>query len=438
MEIKLNDDQKRSLQFIKSWYNGSSMYMVLDGRGGVGKSYLINHVLKELPNCTPILLAPTHEALKQLKDKTEGEYIFKTIHSALGISPIDDGKDIKFEHRELPKMWENFNLAIADEASMLPEWILQLLLSTGVKIIWCGHSSQLPPVDKKRGVFDKCISPVFTKGYPTTTLTIPQRNTGELWDFCNELDDLIYTTSRDIPNIFDITKADLREYVRSEQGKLDFLNGDTKIVLYTNYGVDTYNDRVRKVLFGKEAELHKYLPTDKIILTSPLTCIDGLERCSDSTIKKLRNAKDLDTLYSNTKATVISCTEVVVKLNISLHIQCYKIFVDCEEDEKYFYTPKHKDDWDNIGKFYEHLAWGCKNQKDKIRAFQERRFILSCFAELKHFYSATVHRLQGSTYNNIIVINSDIAKVANIIEQKKSRYTAVSRAKNNLYFYRGI
>lgn len=438
MEITLNKDQTKALHFIKNWWSSGQMYCVLDGKGGTGKSTLVNQVLRELKNCTPICLAPTHEALKQLRDKIEGDYEFKTYHSALGISPIEDTKELEFEHRELPKLWENFNLAIIDEASMIPKWIITILTSIGVKILYLGHSSQLPPVDKKRGIFDKCESPVFEMGYPTITLTIPQRNTGELWDFCNILDEAIYTNSREIPNTFDITKTRLKEYIHSEQGKKDFLSSETKIVMYSNAGVDRYNQRVRQILFGHEATLYKYLPKDKIILTKPLTVIENLERYSDSGLKRLTKSKDLKTLYSNSKAEVIDCTKVNVKLNKSLDIQCYKIMVNCENELLTFYEPIHKDDWKTIETFYEWLYWQAKTQKDKIKAFQERRFILSCFAQIKGFFAATTYRLQGSTYGNIILINNDIAKVQNIIEQKKHRYVGVSRVSKQLLFYRGI
>lgn len=435
--IKLNSDQQKALYFIKNWWNGSQMYMVLDGKGGTGKSTLINIVLQELRDCTPICCAPTHEALKQLKDKIEGDYIFKTYHAALGISPIEDTKELEFTHRELPKLWENINLCILDEASMIPKWIINILISTGVKVLYLGHDWQLPDVNKKRGVFDKCKSDVFTRGYPTIELTIPQRNTGDLWDFCNIIGESIYTSSREMPNTFDITKADLRSYVHSEQGKKDFLSGDTKIVMYSNAGVDIYNQRIRKVLFGEEAIIHKYLPKDKIILIKPLTVIENLERYGDSALKRLLRNKDLKTLYSNSKAEVISCEKVNVKLNKFLDIQTHKIKVQCENEILIFYEPVHKDDWKNIEVYFERLAWQCKTQKDKIKAFQERRFILSCFSDCKFFYTATIHRLQGSTYSNIIVINSDIAKMPNLTEQKKARYTAVSRASAKLMFYRG-
>jgi hypothetical protein len=437
----LNSDQQKSLKFIKRWWNkgnGSQLYCVLDGAGGTGKTHLVNTILTDLPNCVPLILAPTHEALKQLRDKIEGDYTFKTVHSALGISPTDDEHTLEFEHRNIPNLWENYNLAIVDESSMLSEWLITILENIGCKILYIGHKSQLPPVDKQRGIFDECISPVFTKGYPTTTLTIPMRNTGTLFDFNNHLEQMIYTKDRIVPSTFDIKRNDLIEYVTSDKGKAAIHSGDTKVVLWSNLGVDQWNNMLRQVIFGDIAKTIRYIPTDKIILTAPLSVIPNLNSHNDTALKELDyNSPELDKCYSNTKAEVVSSQQVLVRLNDKLHIPCYKIFVRCEDKFRFFFEPIDSSYLDQISEYYKHIAWSMKNTKDRIKAFKERRFILSCFAQVKYYYAATSYRLQGCTIPNIICVNSDISRVANIIESKKHRYVACSRAKDSLMFYRG-
>ncbi len=434
---ELNKDQIASLRFIKNWWGSNSLYCVLDGAGGTGKTFLVNTILNELPGAVPLLLSPTHEALKQLKDKIQGDYCFKTVHSALGISPTTDRKDLEFEHKALPSLWDDFNLCILDEASMIDDWLIELLRCTGIKILFIGHKSQLPPIVINRPIFDKCISPVFTRGFPTTTLTIPQRNTGSLWDFNNYLERMIYSQEKVIPNTYDIKRADLEEYIHSE-GKQLLAEGNTKIVLWSNEGVNKYNQKVRSTLFGSDSMKFKFISGDKIILTQPLTVISSLERYSDAGLKEL-NYKDteLDRCYSNTKAEVLICDSVTVELNPSLVIDCYRLFVRTDEGFKYFYNVKDKHDTERIATYYEHQAWSKYDKKDKIKAYQQRRFIMSCFAHILHYYAATSHRLQGATIDNVIVINSDISKNMCRIEQYKCRYVACSRAKNNLMFFRG-
>jgi ATP-dependent exoDNAse (exonuclease V) alpha subunit len=435
----LNKDQQIALNQIINWWNGSQMYYILDGAGGMGKTFLIDEILKQLRKCSPIILAPTHESLKQVKDKVTGDYIYKTVHSALGMSPTMSEKDLKFEHIALPAIWEDVNLAICDEASMYSDWMLNLLTSTKVKLLFIGHKSQLPPVEVRRKIFDKCISPVFDKNYPTSTLTIPMRNTGKLFQFNNHLEQMIYNEDRVIPLIFDIKKADLKQYIHSKEGIEDFLLGNTKIAMWSNNGVDRYNQKLRKVLFGdKEAAENKYIKGDKIILTAPLTAVENLEKCNEIILKKIMGATGLDTFYTNSKAEVISTEKCSIILNKHLLICCYKILVSCEGKTAYFFEPIDEQDFEKISSYYERIAWTFSNKSAKIKAYRQRHFIMSCFAKIKHYYAATTYRLQGATIDNIIVINNDIAKVANMIEQKKHRYVACSRAKNNLMFFRGI
>ena len=437
--LNLNLDQQKSLKTILSWWKGNQLYMILDGAAGTGKTFLVNEVLHSLPNCRPMILAPTHEALKQVSEKIEGNYLLKTVHSALGITPTTDKQDLEFEHIRLPEFWSNFNLVVLDEASMLSSWLLDILKTTETKILFIGHKSQLPPVDKKRGVFDKCISPVFEQGWLTTTLTTPMRNTGSLFDYNNLLEKMIYSSNRIVPNTFDIKTSDLAIYLESDKGKDDLLNGETKVVLWSNEGVDNWNRKLRLSIFGGKSIDTKYLPTDKIILTAPLSVIPCLENHSDVGLSNIDYASDgLDKCYSNTKAEVIYCEEVEISLNENLFIPCYKIAVKCDDGCRYFYEAKDSRDIQYIDDYYKHLAWKAGSKQQKIKAFKTRRFILSCFAQIKHYYAATSYRLQGCSIPNIICINSDIAKVKNIVEAKKHRYVACSRARDNLYFYRGL
>jgi len=433
--MALNTDQQQALRRICNWYRGNEMYFLLDGAGGTGKSYLVNEVLKNIKSI-PLLLSPTNEALKQLKDKTEGDYEFRTIHSALGLAPTTTEKDIKFEHIAIPSLWDDFNLAVVDEVSMVDNWAIELLISIGIKILYLGHGSQLPPVKTNLSVFDKCVSPVFEKGYPTTKLTIPMRNVGKLWEFNNLIEETIYSKDRRIPNDFDIDRANMLQYLDSPQGKDELLHGETKIVLYTNGGVDRYNNIVRDKLFGSSAK-SKYLSGDKVILIQPLTEINELERYSDLALKRAMN-KEHAKHYANTKAEVYSCKEVVIKLNNSLHIPCYKIEVKTDEGMSQFYECIDSNDYLKISTYYEHLAWGKHTKKDKDKAYKEKHFILSCFANIKHYYAATAHRLQGASIPKVKVIFNDIAKCGNPILKQKLLYVACSRAINDLGIYRGM
>jgi hypothetical protein len=435
---KLNEDQQKALNFIIKWFKGPEKVAILAGPGGVGKSFLVDAVLTSL-KCSPLLLAPTHEALKQVRDKVKGDFPFRTVHSSLGVAPTLSDKEIKFEHIKLPKLWQDINFAVVDEASMLHDWMLDLFTETGVKILYVGHKSQLPPVIQNRKIFDKCISPVFERKYPTVSLKTPMRNGGKLWDFTVKLEELIYTQTKDIPNTFDTRKSEIKEYVHSKEGKEHFLNGQSKIILWTNEGVKKYNQKIRKVVFGDKALYHTYIPGDKIILTRPLTVIEKLEQFNGKTLKSLnKDAEGLKYVYSNTKATIKKVNEVEIHLEKDLVVSCYKLLVETETGDIWIYEPKTTSAFAELESYYERIAFSKAKKQDRDKAFKDKHFICSCFASCLHFYAATSHRLQGSSIEHGIVIDQDIRKNPNPIEQAKCRYVACSRMMKWLMFYRGL
>ena len=59
--------------------------------------------------------------------------------------------------------------------------------------------------------------------------------------------------------------------------------------------------------------------------------------------------------------------------------------------------------------------------------------LLGKYADVKYNYALTVHKSQGSTFDNAIVINCDIKRVQDKKERNKLLYTAVTRAKNKLF-----
>jgi len=429
----LAEDQIKAVKDIKQWWDSSKAFYILNGGAGYGKTYVVDEVLKNLSRAKPILLAPTHKALRQLREKTHNPYDFKTVASALGIRPIDEGKELKFEQVKLPNFWETINLAVIDEAGMLNEYVLDILKQLGIKILYVGHKSQLPPVVRNRSMFDKCISPVFEQGYGQSDLYIPKRNSGELWEFNKILESKIYSENIVVPTTYDISSKDLSIYIKDSLNL--FKSNSLKIALWTNDGVTRYNNRVRALLFNNTS--HKYLPEDLIITTNSLVAFNGLEHLNDRQV--IRHAKDGVDIYTDTDGEVIKVENVTVKFCNALHIPCYKLTVRTSiEGIITLYEIIYKDDYKKIADHYEHIAWGLRSKEAKDKAYRERSLLLKCFAQVKHFYAATSHRLQGSSVENVITIASDINKNSNRIERAKCMYVACSRASKELFVYKGI
>jgi len=436
MTVKLNKDQAFAVKDMKEWWRSQYNFYILRGRAGCGKTYLVDHFL-DIIKPKVLLLAPTHQAKKQLELSTKGKYVVKTVDSALGIRPTTHKEDLKFEQVGNFSLFDNFELVGVDEAGMLDDWRIEMLTSIGIKMFFLGHESQLPPIKENKSNDDLCVSPIFEKSYPSCKLTIPERNTGHGFDFCNKLEALIYEEGdQEIPADFDVSREFLYNYVNSEEGKNDFLSNKTKIVCWTNHHVELISYRVRKSIFGDVINKVPFIMGDKLITSAPINIIPDFLKKNDKQVFNLMNSKDLEVLYTNEGLEVKYFSEEVVKLNQDLHVPVYKIACSWEEKFVFIYVLVNPSDYQHIKDYYFRRSWNFQG-KDKIRKLQEMHFILSCFSQVKFFYAATAHRLQGSTWDKVIVFNQDISKNPCIVERKKMRYVAASRHKNELMFFRG-
>ena len=114
----------------------------VQGRPGVGKSYLIDQINKK-NKC--VKLAYTNKASLNIKGET--------IHKFLG---IDDNNKCSIEF--VMKKLKNVDILIIDEISMIDGCLWKILyeikLMTGIKFLLCGDFRQLPPVDDETDYFN--------------------------------------------------------------------------------------------------------------------------------------------------------------------------------------------------------------------------------------------------------------------------------------------
>lgn len=427
----LNKDQENALSKLKKWWASPEQYMVLNAPAGYGKTFLVDSMLKSI-DADVILLAPTHEALAQLKEKVEGTKTSMTIHAALGIRPTHKEGSVEFKEGVPHSIWGEVNLAIIDEASMIDINLIRKLYSLGKKILFVGHDAQLPPVTQGKSILTEAVSPIFNEGHPTITLTIPMRNSGELHSYLVRLESFAKDSERDIKGIFDVTKKDMMEYIESDKGKLDFLDGKATIIGWQNSTIRTTNTKIRKSIFNTD---DKYIIGDRVLLTSPLNVIESFPP-SGKIAAVLKEVNKGESLHTNTPGMVknVRNRDVVI---LDKHIRCKFLIVETAIGIIPMYEA-NEIDLGELATLLEQRAWSYHNNKDRIKAYGERYSILSCFAKLQHSYCCTAHRVQGRTIDNVIVLVSDIRRNPWLSESKKCWYTAASRASKQLMIYKGL
>jgi len=173
-----NRHQTEAIDRLKDWWNSTSQYFVLAGRGGTGKTTTINQAILQMgvPKGKVRFALPTHKAKKVIQaaatdfDKSQ----FSTLASLLGLRPQMDRAGVqKFIQdpelrddriRELER--DGVSLIVVDEASMVSDSLVEDLLNTanqlGIKIVFMGDNIQLPPVvERQANPKELTITPIF-------------------------------------------------------------------------------------------------------------------------------------------------------------------------------------------------------------------------------------------------------------------------------------
>jgi len=144
----LTNKQEQGLRTCIEKYNNGEKHCVISGYAGAGKSTLVKFIVQNLPGINPevdvVYACYTGKAAQVLLKKGNKNVI--TLHKLLYESiPKPDGTFFR-----KPKPFIDYKVVIVDEVSMAPKTLMELLFSHNVFIIALGDPFQLPPVDKNQ------------------------------------------------------------------------------------------------------------------------------------------------------------------------------------------------------------------------------------------------------------------------------------------------
>lgn len=442
------------LEFLETPYKN---FYLIEGYAGTGKTYLTTKLVHELVKnkIRVAITAPTHKAVKVLFNEAgriNNEYIiFSTIHSILGLNEYIDGfgkQSFKPMPGKEPKI-KDYNVLIIDETSMLDDELFHHLLpyiDKGLKIIFVGDPCQIPPVNRM-----DCIP--FTK-QEQIKYDIEKN---KLYNIVRQAKDnpIIQTTfdirkdigKIDILNIFDKNNINLqtkqgvylfRDNIIIDQNKIIqliydlFLSDEYKnnqdhirVIAWRNETVNIYNQIIRQMLYGDDVQ--KITVDEHLILNSPIFDQEN---------------PDEILLNTNEELTVLNFTIEYEYINYgkqriyyyNTNVKSFDLFnrpifntiqILTSEGEIYY------------NEYLERLRKEAMNErqgseKARMRWIEYFEF-KKHFAQVNYNYSLTIHKSQGSTYDNVIVHAWDILANLNIEERNRILYTACSRPRYNLY-----
>lgn len=385
--------------------------IVLQGSAGVGKTFLVNTLIKQYYKqyCKYGIIyvtAPTNKAVAVLLNKAGTNYPYYleylTIHKALQLKRDINPKtgEVKFVQKIDSKNppFRNAKLIIVDEASMLStelKGFLDLPEYRHIPIIYVGDAKQLNPVEEED-------SPVFKDpNYKIFELTeiIRQSQGNPIIDLSRNLNRIKLEENCIIEDNGYCYKRDLSEL-------LNLLITDPNNIRYlawTNAEVNRINSLVRKKLYGDNP--NKIEVGELIILAQPYE-----EYWTNYELK-------VEKLEVKSKKFFITKND---SIEITYYLINNEVLAVHEISERDF-----------IVKLKEIKARCVNNEISWVVWFQ----FAETFIKFSYLYAITTHRAQGSTYNTAIINMKDLNKNPNIKEKKRLWYTAITRASNKVIFY---
>lgn len=440
--------------------NSKEREAVLIGKGGTGKTTVINMVAKLIKDKKMNLpsgkqerfdvyaAAPSHSACDVLRDSLEGSGIrVFTIASILGMTlDLTTGKFKVDEYgrRTTGVPIEDCNVVVFDECSMIGEKAKGYITSfAGVqtKIIYMGDFRQLPPIREKgeNGNLD-ADSPTFNVPVKFELRTRMRQS---------EDSPIIPITDIIADAIENQTKVSLSEHRVSVKGLLssvsftsdanqllDEMAEDFRIALnpYEVKGVSYQNEyrhkvnaAIRKRLWGDDV-VNQFMVGD-IVTSFETFMLNEWTIIPNSTSHVVTHVEDDTITYEytelvseeNTFKMKHRTTKIpirVKRLNIESKAGTFNGIPVVASDDRLFYERELKLMFD-------------KRLYKQAYAFKER------FADLQYGYCVTSHKVQGQSHDKVYVFEDDIMLLHFIpyITRLKSLYVALSRPRKKLVIF---
>lgn len=457
----LNVGQLEAATGLLDYLGGNSdwqMAMLL-GNAGTGKTFTMSVVvetfLSKVRGYAIAVSAPTNKAVRVgrwMAAYTDPSIQYATIHSLLGLKQqIGNDGEVKFlPDRSIQAKLENFNILIVDEVSMLNDELFDLLVpyvhERGLRIIFVGDPCQIPPVRAKgaSGEDAKPLLPAMQIKHkigvfrlnevvrqaadnPIIQLaTHVRENLSANWPVTHSVfpessvlpnGDGVYILREDNRALLDLLKL----WFTSEnfQQNADFC----RVIAWTNNTVNRMNNLIRKFIFGKEAPA--YCVGEKLVADVPVLAPDD----ASVIIYTTNDEFEIEELKLREETFRISGFN-----NMSVHLKYYwaTVFGNGRREQ---IRLLHEESVEDFAEMMGLLADAAKEHAKRgagapywkaFFGFRDR------FAQVKYLYALTCHKAQGSTFTNVIVIESDMDENLRREERNRIKYTAFTRPTSKL------
>lgn len=421
--LVLTAEQVAALDALDAFVRGQEKLYLLTGYAGTGKTTLLQQFISSLrvhgDRRKVVLSAFSNKATKVLATMAEQwqlEVDTMTCCTLLGLKPIineNTGNQEFLPDRQQRSQVERYHLVIVDECSMVNEELWELLVQAvsnlygHTQILFVGDPAQLPPVNEPE-------SACFRQIHHKSELTEVVRYGGAIGVVAEDIRRNL--TRAHLPRLHSDTNADYTEgcFVLPRQVWETLMlkaftsesyrsNPDqVRALAYTNRRVAQLNQIIRREIYGSAAL--RFVAGERLIAVNP--CLEE------------------DAIILPTSA---ECEVIEVEQGRDREWPIWHLFVETEDQRLRMLRVLHESGQQQMSRRLDELA--------REKRWMEFWDLRQRFHAVDYAYSLTIHKSQGSTFQDVFVDIPSMAANRKVIERNQLCYVAFTRAAKRLFVY---
>lgn len=419
--VNLSPDQRAVVEAVDAWLLDESPALSLAGYAGTGKSTTLKVIAKAARDklWTVRLSAATHKAAASVRLAT-GLHC-STAHRVLGVSLINDNDTGETKVRRGRPEIDSRTFLVIDEAYMLPDWMVDLAVKAckkhGAKVLFVGDPGQLAPVKAKASDAldpDRCAWPVHTltevHRQAADNPIIAAATAVRLAD-PKALPRLETATDEHGHGIVVMTdKRAWRDLLVEHCAREDEEN---RYLGWTNRAVDAAARAIRREQFGDRANA-AYVAGERLVVN---------DRCvvRERAVDKGRKDPTKIVIENNDEIDILQVHEDGAWWHLLVRAGTEQVVLTAASD--YLCRARHLESW----------ARQCRGSGSWQPFFEQKELV----ADLRPATAATVHRSQGSTFDDVFINAEELANCNDPVERRRLWYVALTRASRTVYVYDG-
>ncbi|MDA0866680.1 MAG: AAA family ATPase [Cyanobacteria bacterium] len=419
----LTTEQAAALAALTEFVQGSERLYLLTGYAGTGKTTLLQRFIQDLQTQGDrrkiVLAAFSNKATKVLATlaaQWQLEVDVMTCCTLLGLRPVINettGNQEFQPDRKQRSQIDRYHLVVVDECSMVNEELWDLLVNavsglySHTQILFVGDPAQLPPVNEPESA---CFHQILHR----SELTEVVRYGGAIGVIAEDI--RRHLDRPQLPRFTHDTNGDRTEgcfvlprtvwhtlLLKAFTSDAYRRNPDqVRALAYTNRRVTQLNHLIRQAIYGDR--VNRFVPGERLIAMQP--CL------GDESIILPTSAE---------------CEVIEARQGRDGEWPVWYLSVETEEQRLRTLRVLHESGQQAMAAQLEFLA-------------RERRWIefwdlRQRFHRVDYAYSLTIHKSQGSTFQDVFVDVPSMAANRNVIERNQLCYVAVTRAAKRLFVY---